>query len=221
MSSDPTALYSRKNPFPAELKINRHLTADGSGKDTRHFELNLAGSELKYEVGDSLGVFPTNNPALVDEILAAAKFTGEELVLNPAGESVPLRQALLKDYILTEPSKQLLEAISNKDSSAAFLKDLLNPDVKGQLDEYIWGRGVIDILEEFDATFTPEEFVKALRKLQPRLYSIASSQRAVGEEVHLTIAVVRYESHGRQREGVCSTFISDRVGDGGKVPVFE
>ncbi|HEY5792182.1 MAG TPA: sulfite reductase subunit alpha, partial [Chthoniobacterales bacterium] len=88
-----------------------------------------------------------------------------------------------------------------------------------ELDKYIWGRGVIDILTEFDAVFTPEEFVKALRKLQPRLYSIASSPRAVGEEVHLTVAIVRYESHGRRREGVCSSFLADRAG-GGKVPVF-
>ncbi|HEY5792891.1 MAG TPA: sulfite reductase subunit alpha, partial [Chthoniobacterales bacterium] len=102
MSSDPTALYSRKNPFPAALKTNLKLTGEGSEKDTRHFEIVLAGSGLNYEVGDSLGVFPTNNPALVKEILAAAKFTGEELVTNPNGESVPLRQALLKDYILTE-----------------------------------------------------------------------------------------------------------------------
>lgn len=219
MSSDPTALYSRKNPFPADLKTNVKLTGAESEKDTRHFEIALAGSGLSYEVGDSLGVFPTNNPALVDEILALLKFTGEELAPNPAGESVPIRQTLLKDYILTEPSKQLLEAISNKDSSATFLKDLLNPDVKAELDKYTWGRGVIDILTEFDATFTPEEFVKVLRKLQPRLYSIASSQKAVGEEVHLTVAIVRYESHGRKREGVCSSFLADRVGDG-KVPVF-
>jgi len=220
MSSDPNALYSRKNPFPAELKTNRKLTGEGSEKDTRHFEIVLAGSGLSYEVGDSLGVFPTNNPALVEEILAALKFTGEELAPNPAGEAVPIRQALLKDYILTEPSKQLLEAVSNKDSSATFLKDLLNPDVKAELDKYTWGRGVIDILTEFDAAFTPEEFVKVLRKLQPRLYSIASSQKAVGEEVHLTVAVVRYESHGRKREGVCSSYLADRVGDDGKVPVF-
>lgn len=221
MSAVSTSAYSRKNPFPATLTTNRLLTLEGSEKDTRHLELSLAGSGLHYEVGDSLGVFPSNDPELVEEILQVLGFSGEEIVPTPDGENAPIRHALLKSYILTEPSKQLLQACAEKDSGAEFLRDMLDPDFKSELDKYLWGRGVIDPLVEFDAArFTPEEFVGLLRKLQPRLYSIASSQKAVGEAVHLTVATVRYESFGRPRKGVCSTFLAERAGGPGAVPVF-
>jgi sulfite reductase (NADPH) flavoprotein alpha-component len=221
MSAVSTSAYSRKNPFPATLTTNRLLTLEGSEKDTRHLELSLAGSGLHYEVGDSLGVFPSNDPELVEEILQVLGFSGEEIVPTPDGENTPIRHALLKSYILTEPSKQLLQACAEKDSGAEFLRDMLDPDFKSELDKYLWGRGVIDPLVEFDAArFTPEEFVGLLRKLQPRLYSIASSQKAVGEAVHLTVATVRYESFGRPRKGVCSTFLAERAGGPGAVPVF-
>jgi sulfite reductase (NADPH) flavoprotein alpha-component len=116
-----------------------------------------------------------------------------------------------------------LQVLPDKDSSSAFLKDLLDPGSKNHLDDYLWGRDVLDLLEEFTAAkFTPEEFVKVLRKLQPRLYSIASSQRAVGESVHLTVAVVRYqpEQSNHLHQGVCSTFLAERAEGNGKVPVF-
>ncbi len=213
--------YSRKNPFPATLTVNRKLTLEGSEKDTRHFEISLQGSGLTYEVGDSLGVFPQNDPALVSQILERLGFSGDEIVPNPAKEMVPIRQALTKDYIITAPDKKLLGAIAEKDDSATFLKDLLDPAVKTQLDEYLWGRDVLDPLLEFtQAQFTPEEFVGCLRKLQPRLYSIASSQKVVGESVHLTVAVVRYESFNRPRAGVCSSYLAERAEGEGKVPVF-
>lgn len=215
------ALYSRKNPFPATLTVNRKLTGEGSGKDTRHFEISLEGSGLAYEVGDSLGVFPTNDPALVASLLETLGYGGDEMVANPAGVQTPIRDALLKDFIITEPSKQLLAAIAEKDSSAEFLKDLLDPSVKTSLDEYVWGRDVLDPLLEFTAArFTPEEFVPLLRKLQPRLYSISSSQKVVGESVHLTVAVVRYSSYNRARAGVCSSFLAERASAPGAVPVF-
>lgn len=221
MSSDSSSPYSRKNPFPAPLRVNRLLTGDASEKETRHYEIDLSGSGVTYEVGDSLGIFASNDPALVEEILGVLKFTGDELVTDPDGESVPIRQALSRNYIITEPSKQLLQACAEKDSSAEFLKDMLDPAYKSELDKYVWGRGVIDTLVEFDAArFEPEEFVKVLRKLQPRLYSIASSQKAVGEAVHLTVASVRYESFGRSRKGVCSTYLADLVPVGETIPVF-
>lgn len=220
MTAEPT-VYSRKNPFPATVEVNRALTLSGSEKDTRHYEISLEGSGLSYEVGDSLGVFPQNDPKLVEKILDAVGSTGDDLVTNPGGETVPLRDALIKDFVITEPSKQLLTAVSEKDSSAEFLKDLLDPTVKADLDNYLWGRDVLDILTEFpDARFTPDEFAKVLRKLQPRLYSIASSQRVVGEAVHLTIASVRFESLNRQRAGVCSVFLAERADGPSKVPVF-
>jgi sulfite reductase (NADPH) flavoprotein alpha-component len=220
MSADPTALYSRKNPFPAKLLTNHKLTADGSAKDTRHFEIDLTGSGLAYEVGDSLGVFATNNASLVEELLGVLGFSGTEQVTDPNGQPVSLRDALLSHYVITEPDKKLLAAIAEKDPSAAKFTGFVTPEGKADLESYLWGRGVIDPLVEHPAAkFTPEEFVKLLRKLQPRLYSIASSQKAHPSQVHLTVAAVRYESHGRKREGVCSTFLADRVGTG-SVPVF-
>ena len=220
MSADPTALYSRKNPFPAKLRTNRKLTADGSAKDTRHFEIDLSGSGLAYEVGDSLGVFPTNNPALVQELLSLLGFSGEESVVDTNGQPVTLRKALTRFYVITEMDKKLLAAIAEKDPSAAKFNAMVTPEGKADLDAYLWGREVIDPLLEYPAAkFTAEEFVKCLRKLQPRLYSIASSQKAHSSEVHLTVAAVRYESNGRKREGVCSTFLSDRA-DSAPVPVF-
>ena len=220
MSADPTALYSRKNPFPAKLKKNRKLTAEGSAKDTRHFEIDLADSGLAYEVGDSLGVFPTNNPALVEEILGVLGFSGEEPVTDPNGNTVSIREALTRSYVITEKDKKLLAAIAEKDPTAAYFIPMTTPEGRAELEAYVWGREVIDpLLAHPAAKFTPEEFVKCLRKLQPRLYSIASSQKANPTEVHLTVAAVRYETHGRKREGVCSTFLSDRA-DNAPVPVF-
>lgn len=223
MSTETASGYSRKNPFCATLTVNRKLTLEGSNKDTRHFEISLAGSGLKYEVGDSLGIFPSNDPELVEAILKNQGYTGDEAVPTPDGQSAPIRRALTRDYILTEPAKQFLQALPEKDSSSAFLRDLLDPGSKGQLDEYLWGRDVLDLLEEFTAAkFSPDEFVKLLRKLQPRLYSIASSQKAVGEAVHLTVAVVRYQpkQSSHLHKGVCSSFLAERAEGEGSIPVF-
>jgi len=221
MSTESASGYSRKNPFPATLKVNKRLTAEGSNKDTRHFEITLEGSGLDYEVGDSLGVFPTNDPALVDQLLETLGFSGEEVVPNADKVSVPLREALLKSYVITSPDKKFLGAVAEKDSSAQFLKDLLDPSFKTSLEEYIWGRDVLDPLLEFTAAkFTPEEFVSYLRKLQPRLYSIASSRKVVGENVHLTVAIVRYNSYNRSRAGVASSYLAERADGEGAIPVF-
>lgn len=212
--------YSRKNPFRAKLAVNRCLTSQASKKETRHFEISIEGSGMRYEVGDSLGVIPSNPPDLIELILKELKFTGTEQVTTTDGHPVELYEALLKHYIITEPSKHLLQAVSKKDNSGEFLATLLDPAATADLSNFLWGRDILDVLQEFSAAkFTPEEFVKTLRKLQPRLYSIASSQKAVGESVHLTVAVVRYgvEHSQRMRNGVCSTFLAERA-DG--IPVF-
>src|SRR5664279_2838849 len=122
----PEPGYSRKNPFPAVLEVNRRLTVEGSNKDTRHFEISIAGSGLSYEPGDSLGVVPSNPPELVELILGAQEFTGNEEVRLADGQSLGLREALLKHCIVTEPSKPLLQAVSEKDSSGKFLATLLD-----------------------------------------------------------------------------------------------
>lgn len=215
--SSVSAVYSRKNPFPARLTGTRLLTAPGSGKETLHFEVSIAGSGLAYEVGDSLGVFPANDPVEVDAVLAASGLSGDEPVAS-GGKN--LRAVLEREVTLREPSRQLLAAIHEKCPEASELAELLDPEARSVMEDWIDGREVVDILEEFPSVrFTADGFVKVLRKLQPRLYSIASSPKAHPESVHLTVAVVRYDLHGRKRQGVCSTYLADRVGDGA-LPVF-
>ena len=213
--------WSRKNPFPARLVTNRRLNLAGSAKDTRHFEISLAGSGLDYEAGDALGVFGMNCPELVDEIIRTLGCDGEEAVKDPDGEETPLRQALTKNYAITKPSQSLILRIAET-AGDADLKLLLQPENKNRLADWLWGREIIALLLAHPGVrFSPAEFVGFLAKLQPRLYSISSSPKAHPGEVHLTVAAVRYQSHGRSRRGVCSTFLADRVAQNDTpLPVF-
>lgn len=212
--------FSKDNPFPAPMKVNRLLNGEGSIKDTRHFEFDLTGSGLTYEVGDALGVCPSNWPEYVEELIKALGFKGDESVPLPSGGSAPTREAFLKHYDITKPSRNFIEAVAQR-SNSPNLKRLLDPSVSGDLSKYLWGREVIDLLLEFPAAkFTPAEFVSFMKKLAPRLYSIASSIKAHPNQVHLTVAIVRYEAVGRKRKGVCSTFMAERVEAGKPAPVF-
>lgn len=201
---------------------NRRLTGDYSAKDTRHYELSLTGSGLIYEAGDALGVMPGNCLNLVQEIILALHCTGEEPVPGADGEIKTLREVLWKDYAINRASRQFVNALVEKaGNSASFLRNLLNPERAVALDHYLQGLEIIDLLVEYRlAHFEAGEFVSLLRRLVPRLYSISSSPRANPEQVHLTVATVRYETHGRLRKGVCSTFLAERVPVGGTVPVF-
>ncbi len=213
-----TATWSRKNPFLARLITNRRLSAEGSGKDVRHFEISLAGSGLTYEVGDALGVVPSNCPQLVGEILSALGCDGEECVKTADGE-MPLRLALAQHFDITKPSHELLAAVAQRSSGAEFAP-LLEASRKEELKKWLYGREIIDVLAGLTTPFAAQEFVALLKKIAPRLYSISSSIKAHPDEVHLTIAAVRYEAHGRSRRGVASTFLADRVGETGTVPVY-
>lgn len=220
-SSAPEKIaFSKKNPFPARLLINRKLNSGGSAKDVRHFEIGLAGSGLDYQVGDALGVIPRNDPALAAEIIAVLGATGEETVSGKDGAPVSFREALTGHYEITRIPKPLLEHFA-KNSDDETLKKVASPDANGELTKFLWGREIIDLLIAHPAVrFGPVEFVALLRKLQPRLYSISSSPKAHPGEVHLTVGAVRYESFGRQRGGVCSTFLADRADASTPVPVF-
>ena len=217
----PSTPYSRKNPFRATLLVNRKLNLEGSEKETRHYEFSLAGSGLLYEVGDSMGVFPQNNPKLVEDLLHSLHFSGDKQVKTKEGETFSMREGLLKHYHITQPSRQFLEAVVSKSHGAGVLAGLMQPDRKNELDRYLWGLEIIDfLLDNPSVRFTPEEFVATLRKLQPRLYSVASSIKAFPEQVHFVIVSVRYQSRGRAREGVASTYLADRVSESAKVPMF-
>lgn len=222
MPLEPTAAaspYTRTNPFPGKLVVNRSLCGEGSDKDTRHFEIDLTGWGLNYEVGDSMTVWPTNDPALVDEIIKTIGAKGDEAVKSPSRETT-LREALLRDCRITQTTPKFLKAVAERASAAPLLNDLLKPERKQDLDAYLWGMEVIDFLIEHPSIkWAPQEFIDMLAKLQPRLYSISSSLKARPNQVHFTIDVVHYESRGRHRKGVCSTFLAERA-ENVPVPVF-
>src|SRR5205809_1098576 len=212
--------YTRANPFPARLVVNRRLSGPESAKDMRHFELDLTGWGLSFEVGDSLAVYPSNDPKLGDEIIRTLGATAAEQVPRPRGEPTTFREALLRDYSITQPTPKFLRAVAERASAAPTLKYLLAPDRKHDLETYLCGMEIIDFLSEHpSARFAPQEFVGLLTKLQPRLYSVASSLKAYPEEVHFIVDVVLYESNGRLRKGVCSSFLAERADDV-PVPVF-
>lgn len=215
-----TPTYSRTNPFPGKMVVNRRLNEGNRNKETRHHEISLAGSGLTFEPGDSMAVCASNDPPLVEEIIRALRATGDEIVPAGKNETAPLRQALLRNYSITTPTPKFLKAIVERASAAPLLEELLRPDHKHDLQVYLWGMEVIDfLLQHPSAKFTPEEFVGLLTKLQPRLYSVASCLRVFPESVHFIVDVIRYESHGRLRKGVASTFLAERCNDQ-PVPVF-
>jgi sulfite reductase (NADPH) flavoprotein alpha-component len=213
-------VYNVKNPFIARLKRAYDLSTPEAPKNTRHYEIDLAGSGLEYTPGDSLAVLATNDPALVSDTLAVLGFSGDEIVTHPKGGEASIRQVLTENYLITEPDKKLIAAIVEKTAGASPLAELVAPEKKEELQKYLWGRFVIDLLQEnAGAKFAPQEFCSLLKKLNIRLYSISSSQKAVGEEVHLTVATVRYTSNGRERGGVASTFLA-RIDSTVPIPVF-
>ena len=211
--------YTRANPFPAKLAVNHSLCGGDSEKDTRHFELDLKGWGLNYEVGDSMTVWPTNDPSLVDELVRMVGAKGDEPVKGPNGDTT-FREALFRDCRITQTTPRFLKTIAERASAAPLINELLKPERKQDLDTYLWGMEVIDFLIEHPSIkWVPQEFVDTLAKLQPRLYSISSSLKAHPEQVHFTIDVVHYESRGRMRKGVCSTFLAERA-EKAPVPVF-
>lgn len=220
--------YSKDRPFPARISENRLLNKPGSAKETRHFVVDLRGSGLQYKAGDSLGIFPSNRRSEVDEILQRLGATGDELVAPPVlklPSPKPLRALLTDRLALSKPTRKIVETLAAKATDAnekARLDGLLVPESKDILASFLEQREFVDLLAEFpSAQITPQEFVAHLRKLMPRLYSVASSSKAYPSDVHLTVAIVRYETNHRQRVGVCSTFLSDRAQVGSTpVPVF-
>ena len=203
------AAFSRSNPFSAPVLAVRCLNAPGSAKEVNHVELSLAGPGLEYQAGDALGVLPQNCPDLVTALLTALGCDGEEAVPVPDGSTTSLRHALTSSYDLARPSSEFIARYA----AAA--------DTGGGTTIATAVQHVIDIvLARPETRLAPVDFVRLLRKLQPRLYSIASSPRAHPGQVHLTIGAVRYEAHGRARKGVCSTFLAERCPTGSTAKVF-
>ncbi|MGY4689971.1 assimilatory sulfite reductase (NADPH) flavoprotein subunit [Salibacterium sp. K-3] len=217
----PKPSYSRTNPFPAELLENINLSGRGSNKETRHLELSLEESGLEFEPGDSVGIYPENEPELVDKLVDEMSWDPDELVVvNKKGDTKTVREALLNTYEITVLTKPLLEKAAPL-SDNEDLHELVKEGNEDALREYITGRDLIDLGRDFAPWNVPvSDFLPILRKIPPRLYSIASSPEANPEEVHLTIGTVRYDAHGRQRTGVCSGQCAERAEIGEKLPVF-
>jgi sulfite reductase (NADPH) flavoprotein alpha-component len=225
MSDDNTSLsagvvYDKKNPFPSILKQRVLLNKAGSAKETYHLELCLDGSGLEYRPGDSLAILPANSTALVGQVIEAGGFDVSGTVELKGGTAKPLGEVFASSLDLTGLTKSVLKKY-NAFAQSMKIEALLDPGNKAALDDYMHGREVIDLLVDYPVPgLSAVDFCGTLRKLLPRLYSIASSSKAHPGEVHLTVAVLRYHSHGRNRGGVCSTLLADRVEIGGSLPVF-
>ena len=202
---------TKDNPYASELLVN-HLMTEGSDKETRHFELSLKESGIGYDPGDSLGVVPVNCSEVVSDLLQAVGLSGDESIAL-GEESHALKDALSNRLACTVLSKIQIKKF-NELAQSEKLENLLKIENKESLIDYMWGRELIDLFLEFPQPgIEAQAFAGLLRAMPPRLYSIASSLRAHPDEVHLTVAVVRYEGHGRKRKGVCSSYLAERVGE--------
>ncbi|MDC0291678.1 sulfite reductase subunit alpha [Verrucomicrobiales bacterium] len=219
-TSTPRPAFNRKNPLVARIARRKLLTEGCKEKETWHFELDLQGAGMEFLPGDSLALFSHNDPALVDDVLSALGFSGDETVTDPNKVEMPIRQALTESCAITGLEKKFLTTLAEKAGEEAMdLVSLLQPDQKAALSDFIWGREIIDLLLKFsNVKWEPQEFVGVLKKLNVRLYSIASSLKAKPNECHLTVALVRHESHGRLRQGVCSSWLPQRTDE--NTPAF-
>lgn len=205
--------YSKENPFPARLSVNQKITGRDSTKDIRHIEINLADSGITYQPGDALGVWFDNDAELVNEVLALTGLSGDEATAQGT-----LRAALTSHFELTRLHGGFITGLADISDNAA-LKDLAGD--KAQVNALVASAQVVDVLKRFPTALTAEQLVDLLRPLTPRLYSIASAQSEVEEEVHLTVGVVRYpQEDGTVRSGAASSYLADRLIEDGEVRVF-
>jgi sulfite reductase (NADPH) flavoprotein alpha-component len=211
-------LHDKHRPFAAEVLCNQKITGANSSKDVRHIELSLEGSGIRYEPGDALAVIVENPPRLVAQFIDALGFDAGTEVRN--GErATTIVEALGKDLEITVPSLGFLRAWARM-SGAAELSALLEPDRQAELSRFVETHQIIDIVRRFPAPVGAGEFAAILRKLNPRSYSIASSPSANPDEVHLTVAAVRYEAHGSEHWGAASTHLADRIEPGDRLSVY-
>lgn len=214
MTHLPPITYTRNHPFLASIKERTTLCSAGSKKNTQHVVLDLKGSGITYQVGDSIGIFPVNDPQLVEKTLQVLKASGNEIVLDRHAEnSWKLREFFTSCANLTEVSRKLLSEICYRQSDPhkkAFIEGLFAEDNRDALKHYLEDRHLWDMLvDHSEVVFDPQELCNLLMPLLPRLYSIASSQKVVGEEVHLTVALLEYHSNGHYRRGVCTHYLCE------------
>jgi sulfite reductase (NADPH) flavoprotein alpha-component len=209
-SSASESGYSKTNPFPGVLLAKRLLNGASSAKETRHFEFSLEGSGLEYSAGDALGIWPSNDPALVDAVVTTLKLDAESPVSVDGGE-ISLREALLKKFEITRASREAITLFAEKARSSPIAAAIASGD-SAVLEKLTSGWDLLDLVHcASGAQVSAEELLCKLKKLQPRLYSISSSPKAHAGQVHLTVSIVRYVALDRWRGGVCSTYLADRL----------
>jgi len=211
--------WHRDRPFPALLRSNRKLSGAGSAKEVRHVVLSLAGSALEYAPGDALGVWPRQSPALVEDVLALAGLSGDTAAV------VDDQVLALAEVLATRREIARLRAATvikfARLSEDARLLALTAPERSADLDRFLHGKDVVDLLRRFPGVVgDAQTLVSILPPLAPRLYSISSSPLAFPDEVHLTVATVRFEAEGRSRGGIASTYFADLLGADDPAPVY-
>lgn len=209
----PTSAYNKANPFPATLLVRQKITGRDSEKDVRHIEIDLSGSGLQYRAGDALGVWFENDPAVVEEILAAVSLKGDEPV-NAGGQGKTVREALLHDWEIGLNTPQFVQGYAEISSNPAL------KEAAADASAYAAANPIAGIVSQYPAALTAGQLAGLLRPLAPRLYSISSAPEEVGEEVHLTVGVLRYEHNGISRTGAASDFLGERLEEEGSVRVF-
>ncbi len=208
--------YTKQHPFEATVLEKVKLNGRGSVKETYHLELALEGSGLAYEPGDALGIYAENSEELVHEVLNATNLSADAPV-QVGDSTMPLAEALTRQYELTILTRDTLTKHNAFAQSGVLQETLLDTS---RLQSYLYGSDVVDVLTKFPVQHTPETLISILRKLPPRLYSIASSLHEHPDEAHLTVSAVRYEAGGRHKKGVASCFLADRVALEGRLKVF-
>ncbi len=209
--------HDRDAPFAAELLVNQRISARDSEKDVRHIELSLAGSGLVYEPGDALGVWPQNSSDLVESVLDLLELDGNASI-SRSDKTHSLRHWLQSRRELTRIGRPFVAKHAALTTNAE-LNRLLAPEQSTNLSRLLGSHQFIDLLRAWPADWDAEELVGALRPLTPRLYSIASSQKLVGDEAHLTIAHVDYEAFGHRHQGVASGYLAHAT-DNARIPIF-
>lgn len=216
LTAGVTVSYNRKNPFRATVLEKVKITGRDSDKDVYHVELSLKGSGLQYQPGDSLGILADNPPLLIGQLIEQLQLDPHEPVILKKKE-YDLETALRYHLEITILTRDVIQRYYEKTGLEPVRKILDNDQL---LDSYLWGNDILDLVQEFPFPLGPADFIELLRPLPARLYSISSSQEAVGEEVHITVSSVRYENKGRRREGACSTYLADRIEVDQEVPIF-
>ena len=211
--------YTRQHPLQARVVVNQRLNAEGSAKEIRQFALDISHSNFTYEAGDALGVWPTNSPELVGELLNALNLSPSTKVNIKEHGNISLVKALSHHYEIARITPVVLQFVSTHSGSRE-LAALLDEKHKVELQQWLWGKQIVDLLHAYPVRqIDADAWLSVLKRLQPRLYSISSSPRLFPDQVHLTVSAVRYDSEYAPRGGVCSTFLADRT-DNGNVPIF-